>query len=663
MGSSIGPQTVTSGLVYNLDAANRSSISNSAVNLLTASEDFSNAVWLTSNPPTVTANYTYAPDGTLTADRVYFPFGNNTRAFQTTNLALGKTVTFSVWMKNNVSGTQSVSLYFREQNFGPSWASNTVTVTNTWERFSITFTVPTSGSTGSIMSLVYLSGYTEIWDLSMWGAQLEYGSSPTTYYPVNASTQPSTTVNNLVSTGPLLDNLTQVEVLVVAGGGGGTMTGSGGGAGGVIYNASFPVTTSTSYTVTVGDGGLGGPYPTNNPTVGGNSIFGSLTAYGGGYGVSHGASVGSNGGSGGGAAQVFTTSTSCSPGLGIDGQGFMGGQTPIGTGLAWDGGSAGGGGAGGPGQRGGANIQGYGAGGIGRYFAQFSTIGGSPAGWFGGGGGGGEVSHGFITEGGLGGGGTGTPDAVGSNGIANTGGGGAGGGYNGPYYGGGNGGSGIVIVRYQGVPKATGGIITSVNGYTIHTFKSGTSTFTVNGPASGVLSGGLVYTELNSGGLVFNGSTSYVPITDIADQFASNKVTIFSFAKISSSVSKPTCVSFNATFNVFYPGIRINATPTQMYWDSTAGWKTANTQNLSVDQIYCFAWTIDRTSLTFYLNGQSDGTATVTNFAPTSPVRLGLANAGEYHTGTVYNLLVYNRALSAAEILNNFNALRGRYSI
>jgi hypothetical protein len=34
------------------------------------------------------------------------------------------------------------------------------------------------------------------------------------------------------------------------------------------------------------------------------------------------------------------------------------------------------------------------------------------------------------------------------------------------------GGSGIVIVRYAGSPRATGGTITQVGGYTIHTFTS-----------------------------------------------------------------------------------------------------------------------------------------------------------------------------------------------
>jgi hypothetical protein len=41
------------------------------------------------------------------------------------------------------------------------------------------------------------------------------------------------------------------------------------------------------------------------------------------------------------------------------------------------------------------------------------------------------------------------------------------------------GGSGIVIVRYLGGTRATGGTITSAGGYTIHTFTS-SGTFTVN---------------------------------------------------------------------------------------------------------------------------------------------------------------------------------------
>jgi len=75
-----------------------------------------------------------------------------------------------------------------------------------------------------------------------------------------------------------------LNVLVVAGGGGGgggynaPLCGwGGGGGGGVIEEFSYGVTAGASITVTVGGGGSGG-------TNGSNSVFGNLTAIGGGHG-------------------------------------------------------------------------------------------------------------------------------------------------------------------------------------------------------------------------------------------------------------------------------------------------------------------------------------------------------------------------------------------
>ena len=80
--------------------------------------------------------------------------------------------------------------------------------------------------------------------------------------------------------------VTSVEALVVGGGGGGGVDdGGGGGAGGLIYTSAFPVTPGTSYTVTVGAGGVGAR-SAQAATNGGNSVFSTLTAIGGGYGLS-----------------------------------------------------------------------------------------------------------------------------------------------------------------------------------------------------------------------------------------------------------------------------------------------------------------------------------------------------------------------------------------
>ena len=107
--------------------------------------------------------------------------------------------------------------------------------------------------------------------------------------------------------------ITQVHVLVVAGGGGGgtrnagpgtggTDGGSGGGAGGFVEHFCYPVTPGGTIPVTVGAGGNGGSGGQAPGQQGQNSVFGVITALGGGWGAAGpGTQPGNPGGSGGGA--------------------------------------------------------------------------------------------------------------------------------------------------------------------------------------------------------------------------------------------------------------------------------------------------------------------------------------------------------------------------
>jgi len=221
-------------------------------------------------------------------------------------------------------------------------------------------------------------------------------------------------------------------VLVVAGGGaGGYDDGGGGGAGGVIYNASFTIT-SGSYTVTVGNGG------TSNGASGANSILSSLTAIGGGGGA-NGNGNGTNGGSGGGLG--WGVGNGSVPGSGTAGQGFAGGGGTTAPNYA----VGGGGGAGGVGGTGSGITPGNG--GIGVSY----TIAGTTYNVGGGGGGGLAVQNTDGTNstasfGGGNGAGRGANAAV--AGTPNTGGGG-GGANNMQATNGAFGGSGIVIISYR----------------------------------------------------------------------------------------------------------------------------------------------------------------------------------------------------------------------
>ncbi len=92
-------------------AANGLLIEEQRTNLLTWSEDFSNAVY-SKNNSTVTANATTAPDGTTTADALVRGANNAAEAMLrvTTTQAISTAYTLSIFAK---AGTASAYLYLR----------------------------------------------------------------------------------------------------------------------------------------------------------------------------------------------------------------------------------------------------------------------------------------------------------------------------------------------------------------------------------------------------------------------------------------------------------------------------------------------------------------------------------------------------------------------
>ena len=305
---------------------------------------------------------------------------------------------------------------------------------------------------------------------------------------------------------------TTVNYLVVAGGGGGGgsnsgyTAGAGGGAGGLrtsfgsssggggSVESAITVTAdgTTTYTVTVGDGGTAGT-ATANGANGDDSVFSSITSVGGGGGGSawpSSTSTLTTGGSGGG-AQYYNGQT---PGSGTANQGNAGGAR---SSTSSAGSGSGGGGGAGNGETGSAGTNSSGGNG-GNGLAVSIT--GSSVTYAGGGGGGqwlytygGTVSPGSGGTGGGGDAGTSVGSAYnGNNGTDNLGGGGGGGSANYTTSGdvtGGTGGSGIVILRYSPSYNISvgAGLVTGVENGTVSggtdkytTFTSGSGTITFN---------------------------------------------------------------------------------------------------------------------------------------------------------------------------------------
>jgi hypothetical protein len=503
----------------------------------------------------------------------------------------------------------------------------------------------------------------------------------------------------------------EVEYLIVAGGGGGSDTGSGGGgAGGFL--TGFTTVTPQAYTITVGAGGAGtNSYFQGTSGLtggkGGNSVAFGFTAFGGGGGGGYRSIANDpnlNGGSGGG----HRGTSGGTGGTGVAGQGNPGGTSNLSNGDA----ASGGGGAGGPGGNAISGRGGRGGAGL------VSTITGIARFYAGGGGGsGGYGSRAGIGLGGLGGGGNGGglsrffDDPYIQNGFPNTGGGGGGQGYDGdtaPVQGGGNGGSGIVIVRYrrnisttpsQRIPSSlpfnynyttdTRSLIVR-EGLVLELDSANPLSYPGTGNTWNDLSG-----NGNNGTLVnFTGAgagtlSGFDPNTRLmmfdrskgaSDTAANNYVSIANSASIRQILTtNPAGMTIDMWVMINTPNCGV---PTkwdgswEIYYCPSLVWRTQGTggndgnsglaSSTYQKQLHNIVATHSGTERRFYINGTLlyTNANTVTTQNISNPIGIGAYHGGNYSIiGALPVYRLYNRVLSAAEVQQNFNALRGRYGI
>jgi hypothetical protein len=139
----------------------------------------------TASGPTLTANASAAPDGTLTATHVVFPANSgcciNLGMTSPSAWIPGDTYTYSVWLRSDSSASVNVSL-----RTGPGGESDTwPTMTPTWTRYTVSGTVP-AGATGNVTALMYLADTPGV-DYYAWGAQVEQSATAGPYIATNGA--------------------------------------------------------------------------------------------------------------------------------------------------------------------------------------------------------------------------------------------------------------------------------------------------------------------------------------------------------------------------------------------------------------------------------------------------------------------------------------------
>ena len=199
-----------------------------------------------------------------------------------------------------------------------------------------------------------------------------------------------------------------------------------------------------------------------------------------------------------------------------------------------------------------------------------------------------------------------------------------------------------------------------------------TANFTPPGnPNNGTLTNGPTYSSANGGSIVFDGSNDYTQLTS-SFNFGTSDFSISCWAKfstVSGDTNYRTILSSYASggttdyiFGLFTTGVP----KIQIY---VAGVNVLGNTTLTTGIWYNLVATRVSGIVSLYVNGILDNTPTSASgtIAEASIPMIGRipsASQTGYFNGNLSNLLVYkNRALSATEISQNYNALRARYGI
>jgi hypothetical protein len=206
---------------------------------------------------------------------------------------------------------------------------------------------------------------------------------------------------------------------------------------------------------------------------------------------------------------------------------------------------------------------------------------------------------------------------------------------------------------------------------------SGTTWTDLSGRGNnGTLTNGPTYSSANSGSIVFDGVDDYGTIEANSSFQLGNGYTLCAWVKASNNPGNYAGIC--GTFDVIpfgYFGQNFAIFPgSQRFSFLVSGWSGGQLQYIdattqyTIGRWYYLVGTNLGVNCNFYIDGNLDTTytqaAVASNPGPTTKFKIGRYYQDTnnfYFPGNIAGIKYYNRALTSAEVQQNFNALKSRY--
>jgi len=221
------------------------------------------------------------------------------------------------------------------------------------------------------------------------------------------------------------------------------------------------------------------------------------------------------------------------------------------------------------------------------------------------------------------------------------------------------------------------GLVLDLDAADRNSYISGSTTwFDLSGnPNNGTLTNGPTYSSANGGSIVFDGTNDLIIKNPPFTGLPSSQLSVFIWIK------------FNNLSAVYYELVSQGRTPSNYEgewvlttknvsssirlsffdYNSGYGFNMVNGNTILVtNQWYYLGFIKNETSGTFYVQGSQDGTSTGINKTYTDTgyvIGGGYRDSSHYFSGSIASTQIYNRALSAAEVAQNYNAQKSRFGL
>ena len=210
---------------------------------------------------------------------------------------------------------------------------------------------------------------------------------------------------------------------------------------------------------------------------------------------------------------------------------------------------------------------------------------------------------------------------------------------------------------------------------------SGTTWTDLSGNGNnGTLTNGPTFDSTNGGSLVFDYTNDYVSTTGMENFSYTNGITVSVWHYNGGGINKYRGVATNGTVADRFGGFDLRYGREDYFGGANNGtslkWRITNAASVvsstiiyaNVNEWHYYVGTYDNTTVRVYKDGQLFDSITHSGGGQlktmSNSTTIGLSpGTSEYLDGRLAQVSIYNKALTASEIQQNFNALRGRFGI